>query len=227
MVYVPACFFIVVSVIHLAGCIVQNKKLRTVTKPLLMPLLALTAAAVLIPLLPDSQHTLTFILAALACGTAGDVFLISSDKKYFIAGALCFLTGHFFWISLNCRAFSSLPRSLAVIGIVCIVVFLAAAYLIAGKPKGAMGVCTVIYSAVLCMLVFTGAAAVYAYGTTAAMLYLAGALVFLLSDTILGYSILKKKFPIADFLVMFTYITGQALLTAAVVLPQLQQHLLK
>lgn len=223
MIYVSACIFIVVSVIHLAGCIVENRILCTVTKPLLMPLLALVAAAALIPHLPGAQYALVFTVAALAFGTAGDVFLLSPGEKHFIAGLLCFLAGHLFWIAQYGRAFSlfSLPET--AVGTGCIAVLLTAAYFILGRPRGAMGAGTVIYSAVLCVLVLTGIAAVRAYNTPAAAMYLAGALLFLASDSMLGYSLMKKKFPLTHFLIMATYIAAQTLLTAAAVLPQRQQ----
>ncbi|HAH60600.1 MAG TPA: hypothetical protein DCL73_00720 [Treponema sp.] len=222
MVYVSACIFIVVSIIHLAGCIAENRILCAVTKPLLMPLLALAASAALIPHLPGAQYTLALTVVALAFGTAGDIFLLSPGEKHFIAGLLCFLAGHLFWIAQYGSAFGSVPLFETAAGTVCIAVLPAAAYFILGKPRGAMGAGTVIYGAVLSALVFTGIAAVHAQKPAAA-LYLAGTLLFLASDSMLGYSVMKKKFPLSHFLIMATYIAAQTLLTAAVVLPQRQQ----
>ncbi|MCK9169168.1 MAG: lysoplasmalogenase [Treponema sp.] len=222
MAYIPACIFAVVSVIHLTGCIMEKKKLCFRTKPILMPLLAVTASAVLIPHLPDAKHTLVFTVAALACGTAGDIFLLSTDEKHFAAGALCFLTGHICWITQYSKVYTVCSPAKIVIGIICTAVLLTAAYFILGKPRGIIGIGTIAYGAVLCMLVFTGTAAVYTFGTIAAELYLAGALLFLVSDSMLGFAVIKKPFPRSQFFIMLTYIAAQILLTAAVIFLQLQ-----
>ncbi|MFA6855882.1 MAG: lysoplasmalogenase [Treponema sp.] len=225
MAYVSAGIFAVVSIIHLAGCVIENKKLCSITKPLLMPLLALTATAVLIPYLPDAEYTLAFTVTALACGTAGDIFLLSTDEKHFTAGALCFFTGHIFWIVQYSKAYTACSLRQVGIGIFCLTVLLAAVYSILGKPKGLMGICTIVYSAVLCILVLTGTAAVYAFGTPSSGLYLAGALLFVVSDSLLGLSVMKKQFFLSQFFIMTTYIAAQTLLTAAVILSQLQSAL--
>lgn len=217
--YIFGGFFIVDSILHLTGCITGNNKLRTVTKPLLMPLLAATAAVILIPELPASGHTLMFTMLALACGTAGDILLLYTGKKYFISGALCFFAGHIFWIVQYSPAFSTLSPAALFIGAACSAVYLAAVYFIIVKPADMMGAGFLVYGAALCVLVFTGAAAVNAYHTTAAGLFLSGALLFLTSDSILGYTVMKKKFPLSDFFIMITYIAAQTLLTAGVVLP--------
>jgi uncharacterized membrane protein YhhN len=224
MFYITACIFIIVSAVHLTGCIIEKKKLCTVTKPLLMPLLALTATTVLQPYLPGALYTLIFTVTALAWGTAGDVFLLFTDEKHFTAGALCFLAGHLFWIAQYSRSYSAFSLPETVIGIVSIAAFLSAVYFMLGRPKGVMGGGIIVYGAVLCTLVLTGTAAVCAYSTLSAGLYLAGALFFLVSDSMLGFSVMKKQFPLSHFLIMITYIAAQTLLTAAVVLPWLQQH---
>jgi uncharacterized membrane protein YhhN len=219
MMYIFGGLFIVDSILHLIGCITGNKKLCTITKPLLMPLLAATAAVILIPELPASGFTLIFTMLALACGTAGDILLLYTGKKYFILGALCFFAGHIFWIVQYAPAFSTLSLAALFIGAACSAAYLAAVYFIIVKPADVMGAGFLVYGAALCMLVFTGAAAVNAYHTTVSELFLSGALLFLASDSMLGYTVMKKKFPLSEFLIMATYIAAQALLTAGVVLP--------
>jgi uncharacterized membrane protein YhhN len=211
--------FIIDSILHLTGCITGSKKLCTVTKPLLMPLLAATAAVILIPELPESRSTLICTSLALLFGTAGDILLLYTDTKHFISGALCFLAGHVFWIVQYAPAFSTLPRMTLFIGIACAAVYLAAVYIAAGKPADVMGAGIMIYGAALCTLVLTGVAAVNAHHTTASGLFLSGALLFLASDSMIGYTVMKRKFPLSDFFIMATYIAAQALLTAGVVLP--------
>jgi uncharacterized membrane protein YhhN len=227
MIYVSAFFFIVTGLLHLTGCIAGNKKLCTVTKPLLMPLLALTAVIILFPHLPGARRTLIFTVAALAWGTAGDIFLLYSGEKKFIAGALCFIAGHFFWIAQYAAVYTSLPLSGVAIEAACAAGLLTAAYFLLGKPQGVMGTGVIIYGAVLCVLVFTGITALYAYRTLSSALYLTGALLFFTSDSMLGYTMMKKRFPLSDFFIMATYIIAQTLLTAAVVLPQLEPTALK
>jgi Predicted membrane protein len=189
---------------------------------MLMPLLALTAASVLYPHFQDAKLTLVFTLTALAWGTAGDVLLLLPGEKPFIAGALCFLAGHLFWIGQFCSAYASLSAPAAAAGIVCIAGLLTAAYVMLGKPKGVMGAGVIVYGAILCTLVFTGIVSVYAAHSRSAVLFLSGAVLFLVSDSMLGYTVMKKTFPLSHVLIMFTYIAAQTLLTAAAVLPHMQ-----
>lgn len=215
-----ATLFITAGIVHLCGCAVENGKLCDFTKPALMPLLACTAASALIPYLPASSRTLACIATALAFGTAGDVLLLSTERHHFIAGTLSFLAGHLFWIAQYARQLAGTSILCGIIAAVCYTALLTAAYVIIGRPGGIMGAGSMIYGAVLCLLNFTGIAAVYAENASApAVLFLAGSVLFLASDSMLGYSVMKRPFRCSHFLVMLTYIAAQSLLAAGTVLP--------
>src|SRR5574344_60042 len=210
--------FIIFSVIHLVGCCTDNRKICAVTKPALMPLLALTSVFALVPGLPGTRFTLVCTVLALAWGTAGDTLLLKTDEKHFIPGALCFLVGHFFWIAQNASSFASLSPLCIVIGTVCYAAFLAAAYFVIGKPKGVMGIGVMVYGVVLCALNFTAIAALAAGGCSqASWFYFAGSVLFLVSDSLLGFTVMKKPFRFSSFIIMLTYILAQAFLAAGVI----------
>src|SRR5574344_1951427 len=143
------CVFFSSSAVHLAACIMNRQKLCTVTKPLLMPLLALAGIALLVPNLPEARITLICLVAALAFGTAGDTLLLSTDQKHFMAGAGSFLVGHFFWIAQYASVYRTVKIPLLGGFIALYVAALIAAWFVVGKPKGAFGIGIMLYGAIL------------------------------------------------------------------------------
>ncbi|MBQ9239406.1 MAG: hypothetical protein IJ191_08890, partial [Treponema sp.] len=88
-----------------------------------------------------------------------------------------------------------------------------------GKPRGVYAFVIVLYGIAISVLNFTGITLVIASGHYAGWLFLAGSMLFIISDTMLCYSIIQREFPHARFFIMLTYITAQASLTAASLLP--------
>ena len=211
--------FLAVSAVHLVFCVIDNDKLRALTKPLLMPALALAVAITLCARLPDSRTALVLIVFALFFGFLGDVFLINKSPKLFFTGACCFLVGHIFWIAQYASSFKSFPIWAYIVAAACYAAAIALAYGSFNKPKGPFGIGFIIYALFLSALNSTGIAAVHAHKTTGAVLFLAGSILFIISDTILARTVFKSKFFQSHFLIMVTYIAAQVLLACGVVLP--------
>ena len=77
------------------------------SKPLLMPLLALTALLFFPPGRPRTEKWL--LAAALAFGTAGDVLLMYSGQTFFLLGMAMFLLGHLCYLTLFAKPWPPLP----------------------------------------------------------------------------------------------------------------------
>lgn len=188
---------------------------RYLTKPLLMPTLsaslATNEAAAASPLR-------TTTLLAQAGGFGGDVLLLKhGDPRTFAAGAGSFALGHAAYITgfrrrrRTDRGLYDGPQARAVMG-----TWVASAPVVAlgaYKQERALGPAVAAYSGVLATTV---AAATNAQLSPAAKrLTIAGAMLFLASDSILGFSkfVLKDPPPRLESAVMATYTGAQFLLS--------------
>ena len=97
MKYLKYLFLLPVAV-NLAGQLMGSPVMTGVSKPLLMPLIAL---AVFIVAKDRDIRTrrVTTIIVALLFGALGDVFLMLPGTVCFLLGMLAFLAGHVFYFS--------------------------------------------------------------------------------------------------------------------------------
>lgn len=86
--------FLAVTTLHLVCHGLEHPEWAAWTKPLLMPSLALVTFARLRLAGLSSEPRAKAVIAALLCGAAGDIFLMSGGEAMFIAGLLAFLAGH-------------------------------------------------------------------------------------------------------------------------------------
>ena len=186
-----------------------------VTKPLLMPTLAASLATD-----ADARRSpvLATTLTAQAFGWGGDVGLLGEGTKPFILGASSFGVGHLAYIT----GFRRLRRDRPLLGSPT-----SRAVLVAGAAMGpvvgraaarkdhSLGVAIPAYSAVLTTMAAHAGNLHPGQPRRARALTLAGALSFLVSDSILG----ARKFLVTDppawmeRAVMATYTAGQLLLS--------------
>lgn len=204
-------FFILLSVVHLVFEAAGSRAGRYITKPLLMPALAMyygTAAAWPNPVL----------LAAIFCGWLGDIFLMIPDpqktRRYFKPGLVAFLLGHFLYIAVF-AAYLPDWANVPVLGWACLSVFVAAGVvgcrLIA--PHASEMLPAII--AYITIIVLMGASTVLPLGsvrTTGAVTAMSGAFVFMISDTINAYNRFVREIPLERLFTMGTYLIGQFLL---------------
>ena len=179
--------------------------MRRATKPILMPLLMLWyvfSAAKVSPL----------IIIALFCGCLGDIFLLWAEKRaQFFFGLTSFSFGHVCYI-LFLLARMSVPPLWMVLALVAAYGTGAAFTYWGLRPALPRTVRPVAAGYMLLLCFMSACTAVYAFGGHG-ILPLAGSLLFLLSDTILSNEVFKKETRYGNFLVMFTYLAAQLLLT--------------
>lgn len=87
--------FLAVAAVDLAGLLAGLQTAHLLAKPLLMPLLAATAAA---------RGGPRLLVAALLFGWGGDVLLMPGSDAAFLAGMACFAAGHVCYLVLFGRA---------------------------------------------------------------------------------------------------------------------------
>ncbi len=199
--------FLVLSILNITSIKNHNKAMRTITKPLLMPVL-------LSAYLCSSSHPSCMIALALIFGFLGDTFLLGSGV-FFTLGLFSFLLGHIFYIS----AFLS-PVLLSRIPIYIYIFLLP--YLIYGfiiynkispfiKSIKFQGL---LYFIVLILMSFSSLLRIYTVHGYQFWLPFIGSMLFVISDTVLAFNAFKSKTTCKEIVVMLTYTMAQLLIIA-------------
>ena len=222
---VLAVLFAVFSLVHLYACYFKLNRLRAATKPGLLLLLAVFYAAYA----PLWKPT---VFLALLFGMAGDILLITNGRQArFVVGAVCFSIGHILYsytLYYMTGAFAEspglwLPLALALpyAAAVALVARGLFPYIRERHLRALMPVYLGLVGVVNVGAWLTFLAALRAdlqIQAFAGSLLVPGALLFLVSDTVLACSMFMRKPSRANFWVMLTYISAQALLTAGFML---------
>ncbi|GIG66168.1 lysoplasmalogenase [Phytomonospora endophytica] len=192
----PRTALFVVTAVHLAALALDWNLVATVTKPLLMPLLAVYAWLAARPARPG------LLLAAVLCGWAGDVFLQFDAEAAFLAGMGAFAAGHVCYQVLFARGWRT--RRVAIAAVPYALVW--AGVLAALWPGiGELRIPVAFYSLLL------AATAVVAVGINRRAAI--GGALFLISDTLIATGIADlPRPPGVDVWIMATYVAAQYLL---------------
>ncbi|MFF0436747.1 lysoplasmalogenase [Streptomyces sp. NPDC004327] len=185
--------FVLAAAVDLVSLLAGAEPGHAVAKSLLMPLLAAYAG---------SRGAPAPLLAALLCGWAGDVLLLSNADGAFLAGMAAFAAGHVCYLVLFGRG-----RTSPLLGLgYGVVLGVTVAALWPDLPAD-LRIPVAGYS----LLLTTTAYRSSSFGGAAG----AGGALFLLSDTLIATGIAgRPQLPAPGFWVMLTYIVAQYLLTA-------------
>lgn len=183
----------------------DNKKRRYITKSLLMPLL-------LIFYLTADKNPNVLVAIALIFGFLGDVFLLPEDKNWcFIAGILSFMLGHIFYIASYIKILSATnhisPWYYALI--LPYVIYGILVFKFVGNKMGELKVAAGVYISVILFSSLTCLLVILSCKSSMLLTYI-GTLLFVASDSILGYCMFISKKKLLDILVMVTYVMAQA-----------------
>ncbi|MGZ4630984.1 lysoplasmalogenase [Oryzihumus sp.] len=185
----------------------DHRRVETVAKPLVMVLLAALALA----LGAGGTGTGRWLLAAIALGCIGDVALLRDNEARFLGGLAAFLLGHLAYVA----AFASLgldPRwSLAGAAVVLLDLATAGRRILVSvaRQDRTLGGAVAAYMLVIAAMTVT------AWGTGRPLVAL-GAVVFVVSDTVLALDRFVRPRPGSRVLVMVTYHVGQLLMVLGV-----------
>jgi uncharacterized membrane protein YhhN len=209
--------FVAVGAVNVSANINEEKNLKIIyaTKPLLMPLLIATY-------LTAGCEVNGLVVAALAFGMAGDVFLMIplQKERMFMAGLGAFLVNQLlyvaaFLLSVDWRAgFEPGLLLFAVPYLVYGIVMYRVLEKHLGKMKGAV----IVYMAAILMMGLSSLLRRISHEGPAFWLVLIGALVFIASDSILAYDKFVSRVRLGKPLIMLTYLAAQLLITRGFVL---------
>lgn len=217
--YVFFALFVLVSLIEIIAAFNAWEKVRMILKPFSLFFLGI-AAIIALP-----SHPLIYIGAFL--GMTGDIFLLfPNTKKLFLAGSICFLLGHFAYISevlfVILRDNALEWWFYAIVGFMMLLWTLAF-YPIAKKitKDRYLSLSGNVYLFTLVLVSIVSLIASVKGFTNYMILGVFGGLSFLASDLILVQSTFVKDFKRKDYYIMLFYLLGQALIVTSLVLTNL------
>jgi uncharacterized membrane protein YhhN len=185
------------------------RRLFCVFKPLTTALIILVAAIAAAPVPPAYK---TFILAGLVFSLAGDVALLFPDKG-FIAGLAAFLAAHIFYI----LAFKPAPgRPLSAGILIPFVLYGLLMFRTLAPSLGGLKFPVFIYTSAISVMAWLAAARFVYAGGMRPLLAFAGAVLFLISDSVLAYDRFARKIGPAQIIILGTYFPAQLLISLSI-----------
>jgi uncharacterized membrane protein YhhN len=204
-----AVLFWLVALAHFIAGVLSLTVMLAITKPLLMPLLALMLAKA--GQLRDNNNGL--VLLALLFSWAGDVLLQFNYKSelFFIAGLVGFLCAHIMYIFYFTRIKGPQPSLLKKRPLLVVVALLyVSAFVFLLYPSlGALRVPVLLYAAVIITMLLCSLHVFLQLPKRVAKLFVVGATFFVLSDTLLAINKFYAPFPLAGLSIMLTYCMAQ------------------
>ncbi|MBS1934913.1 MAG: lysoplasmalogenase, partial [Bacteroidetes bacterium] len=186
----------------------HKEELRLVTKPLIVILLLLfTWRSV-----AEKNKLFRLLITALFFSWLGDVFLLFdvAIASLFIFGLLSFLIAHiFFVLFFLCVRRQNQVQKIHWFIITLVVIYLMALFWILNPTLGALQIPVLVYAIVLCSMFLSSIHAFNSAKDISGKYCVAGAFLFLLSDSMLAVNKFYHAFAAAGFAVMLTYALAQ------------------
>jgi len=202
--------FALVSVVHVTAIYIRKGKLRRISKIFIVPTLLAAYIA--------GQGTpLIFPVLALLFGWLGDALLLRiNDKAYFRLGLASFLLGHVCYIITFIECLGFFSPGAGRIDVIAMLVFIPIAIIVGVmvfrfiKPPREMIFPVLLYMIAIEVMAFWGLEIFILNPGFAGFLIFAGALCFMISDTILAHYTFGKLTLPGAVIIMVLYIMAQA-----------------
>jgi uncharacterized membrane protein YhhN len=186
----------------------ERRRLHLLTKPLTTGLIIAVAALAV----PAPSEYKTFVLAGLVFSLLGDVALMFPDK-WFTAGLVAFLAAQALYI----LAFKPRPgQSLSPTTFLPYVLFGLLMFFLLAPKLGPMKVPVFVYIAAITTMAAFAAGRFVNVGGTRTLLAFLGAVLFLVSDSVLAYNRFARKMPGARAVILVTYFPAQLLIALSI-----------
>jgi uncharacterized membrane protein YhhN len=196
--------FIIDLIAELVAIASNFQDIRFFTKPLLLLLLLLYVTTQSFSLVKGKW----LLLAALFFSWMGDLFLLfdSSQPNFFIFGLLSFLTAHLFYIIIFLQLKKSLHpnRKWSPIIILLLLLYTVSLFALLYPTLGDLKIPVIIYAGVLTSMLLVAAHS-FNWQTNTGKWVIAGALLFVASDSLLAINKFYQPFNAAGLAIMATY----------------------
>jgi uncharacterized membrane protein YhhN len=151
------------------------------------------------------------ILTGLVFSLAGDVFLMLPSDQ-FVAGLVAFLIAHLFYSA----AFASEMSTLIGWHLIPFVIYGIVIYIILVPSLGKLKLPVLIYILVILMMAWLAWERLSQTGQSGALLASIGAVLFIISDTVLAIGRFRRAFKLSRALNLTTYFAAQSLIAGSV-----------
>lgn len=200
--------FIVLTLMDITGILTGSERLHFIAKPLLVPALLL-----LMFVTQNGVKGKTLVMTGLFFSWAGDVLLMFEQKHalFFIFGLVCFLITHIFYISYFLKIKSdkiSLLKKYPVLILLMTGYGLSLVWLLY-PHLGDLKLPVMAYATIICTMLLCSLHVFLKVNKQAALYYLAGAVFFVLSDSLLAINKFYQPFAYAGAFIMITYCAAQ------------------
>jgi uncharacterized membrane protein YhhN len=206
-----ALLFFAVMLAYISGGLLNNEALQISTKPLLIPILM----ALVLVSTPPSQNR-NWMLLALFFSFAGDVFLLFEYKNaaLFIPGLVSFLLTHILYILyfLSIKPIkTSLLKTAPYLALLIVLYGFLLIYILF-PHLAALKIPVIIYASIIMSMLLCSLHIYNRVKKSAGILFIAGALFFVLSDSLLAVNKFHTSLQHFSFIIMITYCGAQWLI---------------
>lgn len=169
------------------------------------------------------------IFAGLLFGLFGDCFLmfVHVDPNFFIYGLISFLVGHILYITafyLDYKWQSNIEKKSSLLALVVFGIFCIGFYLYLRPYLGSLKIPVMIYAFVISLMAVMAVNRKGRVNTLSFNLIFYGAILFLISDSILAYNKFVSPMTFSGIAIMSTYMIAQYLITIGAVERKLKKH---
>ncbi len=206
--------FIAASLFHLSVAFLEKNKLRRISKSFCLLFLGLSAVCV--------RPTAWPIYLGAFFGAIGDFFLIKKEKTYLVLGTTSFLLGHICYVGYMLTILYEsgiMPWWGYLVGLGCyaiVAVCLIKPMLYVVNGNKMLGPGLAAYSGALVSLLGSSLA-LCSLSNHLYVLVAVGAILFIISDIVLIFTLFRHDIKRKDFYIMLSYLCAQALIVLSFV----------
>lgn len=207
--------YVAFSILYLIIMLSGYERFDLFLKPILMPIIGFGV------FFYRKFPTQNILLAALAISWLGDVILLFTDlgEIYFIVGLILFLAAHIMYcIIFNKQKMirKKQNKPIFIFGSILIAIYLIGMVSILMPYLGNLEIPVAIYASVISIMLLFAFNGFLVWGNPGNQLVFAGAVFFIISDSILAVNKFYAPIPKSSFLIMLTYLLAQYLIVVGV-----------
>lgn len=195
----------------LAAIYLQRVDLRYIFKPLIV-------LSLMIWFYGQVKTISGAVMAALLFSLAGDIFLMFEERSalFFIGGLGSFLLAHLLFISAFLSIRKAAPSRARWFWIIAVGIYGSTLLYMLMPYLGQLKIPVAVYAFVLCLMLLSVVHAFRNPYTKPGVICVAGALLFVISDSTLAINKFYMGFPYAGLVIMSTYAAAQYMLVTGV-----------
>jgi uncharacterized membrane protein YhhN len=200
----------------LAAIFFQWYEVRLVSKPLIV----LSLLFYFIRRVDRKRSFAPYFTAGMVFSLLGDIALLFESRQeiFFMLGLGCFLLAHILYIlAFRKVAAHNKPIPVRWGWIIAVVAYLGILLYILLPYLGELKIPVIVYAVVLCAMLLSVVHAFRSPYTKPGVICVAGALLFVISDSVLAIDKFHTGFPLSGLVIMFTYAFAQYLLATGLV----------